>query len=76
MVFNRNEQLVHKNRNPSFGGDYYHPYTLSEDKMMDAADKIARFLLKENVSIRDALWILDVTKERVLDFPFNEVNTI
>lgn len=76
MVFKRTERFVCKQRTPPLGGDYFHPDTLTGEKMMDSADKIARFLLKEDVSIRDAMWILDVAKERVLDFPFNEVNTI
>lgn len=76
MVFKCNEIWVSKQRTPPLGGDYYHPDTIPENKMMDAADTIAKFLGKENVSIRDALWILDVAKERVLDFPFNEVNAV
>ncbi len=70
MVFKQGEHWACRQRKPNLGGEYFHTATLNEDKMMDAVDRILNFLSRENVSIRDAQWILDVAKEQMMDHRF------
>ncbi len=76
MVFKQGEHWACRPRTPDLGGEYFHTATLNEDKMMNAVDRILNFLSRENVSIRDAQWILDVAKERMMDHTFRITNEV
>lgn len=71
------ETKVSKNQlsgNPVFGFEFGFPHTISDVEAFDIVDQLICVVRKNNLSTREAMSLLRITAEHLLDFPFSEVN--